>query len=127
MPKMEVCGVFNRMKSQVREEWHPISSCRVTIQAATSTAAKIASRCCVFSWHLTVASPMSASSSPAALSFRRRSDERVSTCAAVFQSPEQLAEPDGMIRFQFGFVVQISGQFTFRVNKYLVCAHAFRS
>lgn len=117
--KWKFAAFFNRMKSQVREEWHPDhllsrhdpsgniygAKDRVTmLRVSLALDGKVADVSVVKS------SGVEFLDEEAMSAFRR---------AQPFSNPpEQLAEPDGMIRFQFGFVVQISGHTSFRVNKY---------
>ena len=117
--KWKLAGFFNRMKSQVREEWHPDQplskhdpSGNIYGSKDRMTMLKVE----LFrNGHVKEVSVLK----PSGVEFL--DDEAMSAFrrAQPFANPpEQLADPDGIIRFQFGFVVQVSGFTSFRIRKY---------
>lgn len=117
--KWKFAAFFNRMKSQVRDEWHPDQLLSRHDPSGNIYGGK--DRVTMLRVQLSLDGRVADVSVVKSSGIEFLDDEAMSAFrrAQPFSNPpEQLAEPDGMIRFQFGFVVQISGHTTFRVNKY---------
>jgi TonB family protein len=117
--KWKFAAFFNRMKALVRDEWHPDqllsrhdptgniygNKDRVTV---LKVELKLDGRVQEVSVHK--GSGVEFLDEEAQSAFRR---------AQPFENPPQaLAEPDGVIRFKFAFIVQLSGRTSFKVYKY---------
>lgn len=117
--KWKFAAFFNRMKSQVREEWHPDQllsrhdpTGNIYGSKDRATMLKVELQLDGRVKDVTVVKPSGVEflDEEAMSAFRR---------AQPFSNPpEQLADPDGIIRFQFGFMVQVSGYTSFRIRKY---------
>lgn len=117
--KWKFAGFFNRMKSQVREEWHPDQLLSRHDPSGNIYGSK--DRMTMLKVELSLDGRVKDVSvlKPSGVEFL--DDEAMSAFrrAQPFANPpEQLADPDGIIRFQFGFVVQVSGFTSFRIRKY---------
>jgi TonB family protein len=117
--KWKFAAFFNRMKSLVRDEWHPDqllsrhdptgniygAKDRVTV---LKVELRLDGRVQDVGVHKT--SGVEFLDEEAQSAFRR---------AQPFENPPQpLADPDGVIRFKFAFIVQLSGRTSFKVYKY---------
>lgn len=117
--KWKFAAFFNRMKSLVRDEWHPDqllsrhdptgniygAKDRVTV---LKVELRLDGRVQDVGIHKT--SGVEFLDEEAQSAFRR---------AQPFENPPQpLADPDGVIRFKFAFIVQLSGRTSFKVYKY---------
>jgi len=117
--KWKFAAFFNRMKSQVREEWHPDQLLSRHDPSGNIYGAK--DRVTMLKVQLSLDGRVADVSVVKSSGVEFLDEEAMSAFrrAQPFSNPpEQLAEPDGMIRFQFGFVVQVSGHTSFRVHKY---------
>lgn len=117
--RWKFAAFFNRMKSLVRDEWHPDqllsrhdptgniygAKDRVTV---LKVELKLDGRVQDVAVHKT--SGVEFLDEEAQSAFRR---------AQPFENPPQpLADSDGIIRFKFAFIVQLSGRTSFKVYKY---------
>lgn len=117
--KWKFAAFFNRMKSQVREEWHPDQLLSRHDPSGNIYGAK--DRVTMLRVQLSLDGKVADVSVLSSCGVEFLDEEAMSAFrrAQPFSNPpEQLAEPDGMIRFRFGFVVQVSGHTSFRVHKY---------
>ncbi|HMY59578.1 MAG TPA: energy transducer TonB, partial [Pseudomonadota bacterium] len=115
--KWKFAAFFNRMKSQVREEWHPDQLLSRHDPSGNIYGSK--DRVTMLKVELSLDGRVKDVSvvKPSGVEFL--DDEAMSAFrrAQPFSNPpEPLADPDGIIRFQFGFVVQVSGYTSFRVR-----------
>jgi TonB family protein len=117
--KWKFAGFFNRLKLQIREDWHPDQvlarhdpSGNIYGHKPHATVLKVELTLDGRVHDVTVLKPSGmVFLDEEAMSAVRR--------AQPFENPpEPLADPDKIIRFRFGFVVEQSGFSSFRVHKY---------
>lgn len=116
--RWKFAAFFNRMKSAVRDEWHPDEHLQRNDPTGNIYGAK--ERVTVLKVALNLKGRVDSVSVLRSSGVEFLDDEAMSAFrrAQPFDNtPEPLAGPDGIVRFNFAFIVQLSGRTSFRVFK----------